>query len=775
MAKSPAMPQNKAVKQDFFSWPIVCTVFLLTTLIFFSDILFGKNFFWDDITEYVYPMSSYAARMASSGQTPFWNPYTFSGMPFLADFQAQYFYPAHWIFRYFLEPATGLLKPGIIEFIIILHFFIAQLSMAFLARFRKISMWGSILAGISWAFCGSLATRTNHPMIVYHMAFLPLILMHFEKGLLQQRWLNILYTALLLGLIIISGHAQTSAYILIFLAVYGIWMLIDSLRKGNIKTNGAIAWLMRMALPVLLAAGIVAVQYLPGQELASYSERSEITYEKTTDGSMTFGQLFTAVIPSLYGQISGNPGPGSEKLAFSMNDSQGRPVQTHWYWDTAFYFGISALILGTLGIFSTISTPFTGTLISVGVFAFLYGLGNNGFLHGLFWGVPVFGQFRNPGRMMFYLSFGFSILSGHGFDSLKNLGNNLLRSIAIGAAFPLLIALLTLISILPGMAGVPENLHPVLGGQAGRALLFIIGTIAVIFLYGRTVLNAQTSGIILCILAFTDLHFAYKGFHGSPKNPKDQYIVQPELQSKLSANTPESVFRVSMRNQYGMAMARNGGMNAGIMLYEGYNPILLQRRNPPLTNTEQIFDLLNIKYILKADPQNGSLYFAERPTALGHARMVYQAITESDGEQALRSKIAAGNIDFRTTAILEKQPGIVLSGAVPDSVQHSVKIVNYTPNEYTVSVNTAQAGILCLSDIWYPAWKASIDGNSTEILRSNWSMRAIQIPAGNHSIRIYYDSDTYHRGYTASMISLCITLAGIGFCLVWERRKKANS
>jgi hypothetical protein len=71
---------------------LVFFIFLATTFIFFYDQILMNSFFWEDFVEYVFPVQSYAAKAFSRGQIPFWNPYTFAGMPFLADIQVGFFY-----------------------------------------------------------------------------------------------------------------------------------------------------------------------------------------------------------------------------------------------------------------------------------------------------------------------------------------------------------------------------------------------------------------------------------------------------------------------------------------------------------------------------------------------------------------------------------------------------------------------------------------------------------------------------------------------------------
>jgi len=767
---------TKSTSSHAYSWPMIIGIAVLTTMIFFSDILFGTSFFWDDISQYVYPMASFGASMTAKGEIPFWNPYMFNGMPFLADFQAQYFYPAHWVFPYFIDPTTGMLKARIIEYVIIFHFVIAQLSMVFLMRGLGASQWGAIISSIAYTFSGAIAVRTNHPMIIYHLALFPLIVHHVLKGMANFRLQNILYAGLLLGIAVLAGHAQTSTYMLLFLAVMGFITVIQGYIKKTLNAISSIQSLGLLALPVLIAASIAAIQYLPGQELASYSERNDITYEKTTDGSMQLSQFFHLVLPTLHGKIIGNPGPKDAEAQFMMLDNNNQPVQTHWYWDTAFYFGIIAVILGFLSFLILPRTPIIMTCQYLWIFAFLYGIGNNGFLHGLLSGIPIFGQFRNPGRMMFYAAFGFPLLAGLTFDALPSLlKNSTLKSrIYLVIAIPVVLLILGSLGILQSFASVSEPQSTYVAGQAGMILVIALVGIMILYVRGNEKISPMIAGIAISGLLFLDLTMQFKGFHGSKENPESMYAISGELKSQLGIKPPTSIFRVSMRNQYGMAFQRNGGMASGIMLYEGYNPILLARRNPPLQSEEDRFDVLNIRYALSLDSTSGSLYFRERPSAYGQARMVYQANVYSDDTTLKRAIMKAGS-DMRHIAFMERKPRISLSGSSPDSVKHSIQIQSYEPNRQSYVIQTSEPGILCLSEIWYPSWIARIDGTPTDIHRINWSLRGIEIPAGKHTIELNFVSDTYETGKTISYAGFGLTIIGIAIGLFMQRKKALQS
>lgn len=131
VTSSKNIAQNKSNKfnlQDIKEFPIWIPIlfFALTTIIFFSSQLFGSTFFWEDFIEYVYPTQTFAARESAGFVIPFWNPYIFSGMPFIADLQTGFFYPLNRVLNFFVS-SDGSLSVWGLQFITILHFFIAQI------------------------------------------------------------------------------------------------------------------------------------------------------------------------------------------------------------------------------------------------------------------------------------------------------------------------------------------------------------------------------------------------------------------------------------------------------------------------------------------------------------------------------------------------------------------------------------------------------------------------------------------------------------------------
>lgn len=770
-------PKTQSIQLKNIPIYIVLIIFAATTGIFFFNIISGNNFFWEDIVRFVYPLQNFAAKEGAKG-IPFWNPFTFSGMPFFADLQVGFFYPFNRLLSFFIG-ADGNLSFSALQLMIIVHFFIAQINMYLLGRSYKISSIGSIIGAIGYSFSLMMVCHSIHPMIIQHLAWFPLVMMFFIKGVKNKDIKSGIIAGLVYGGSMLSGHTQMSLYEGLILLLIFLWYLISGIKSDENKKRAIINPVISAVLTVAIAAGIFMVQYLPAQKYVEISKRGKATYEFVTEGSLQFKQTFTALIPDLFGTRTGN---NIEKVPYHLQNVMG-----HIYWETSFYFGLVIVALGLFGFIATYKRNDTKMFIFLSIFAFLFALGSNGFLFDIFFNLPFFGLFRNPARMMFILIIGFAISAGIGFDAIfanhsdKKTFKQLLIAMGIVALFTLL-----------GGAGVyssafntPEEFVSTINeyGMVAFGITLLIATVSI--LSNKMKINPFISGGIITLILFLDLYFAGSDFNKIDSNPKEEFSAlfaqTPNLRDTLTPKYPNKVFRVNMRlyGDKGQTLARpmedNQGMLDNIMLIEGYNPLILNRMNPPLGSSSITKDLKNVKYELVIDSTSKGAAFKSRETAFGNARMFYsykyipteQLITAS----AKNDTNVMTGIDFRNTVVLEKQLACQYSGKPSDSVNHSIKVLSYTNDKIEYQASSDEAGILFFSETYYPDWKVYIDGKPVELLAADYSFRAVEFPGGNHKVEMVYESPEFSKGAAITVITIALSLIGF-FGLYWFERKK---
>ena len=94
--------------------------------------------------------------------------------------------------------------------------------------------------------------------------------------------------------------------------------------------------------------------------------------------------------------------------------------------------------------------------------------------------------------------------------------------------------------------------------------------------------------------------------------------------------------------------------------------------------------------------------------------------------------------DFNPSKTAIVQTGDAVNSSVDSTAQ--VTIESYKPNEITLNTSSEKDQFLVLSEIYYPVgWEATIDGESTEIYKTNFVLRGLQIPAGEHSVNLTYE------------------------------------
>jgi len=118
--------------------------------------------------------------------------------------------------------------------------------------------------------------------------------------------------------------------------------------------------------------------------------------------------------------------------------------------------------------------------------------------------------------------------------------------------------------------------------------------------------------------------------------------------------------------------------------------------------------------------------------------------------------------DAGRTAILEKNPSAAVTA--PDSAV--VAVTEYRSRHITLNAFTSSTALLVLSEVYYPAgWKAFVDGQETEILKTNYMLRSIVVPPGSHNVVFSFDPPVYSAGYALSNIAWAIALVCMLFGL----------
>jgi hypothetical protein len=732
-------------------------------LFFFRDILFQKAFFWEDFIYQYYPFRNLAAVALSHGELPLWNPYTFNGQPFQSDIQSAIFYLPNLLLTLFVS--GGKLHFYWVELFIVLHFVLAGVTMYFLARSFQIPRLSAIFSGIVYAFSGFMVSHTIHQAILCHAAWLPLIVLLFRRAVGQKSILWMCIAGLVLGHAVLAGSPQISLYIFFFLLLIFFADFFATVREHKLQV--ALPTIPIATGVIVIAVALTAAQLLPTLELAPLSQRAEMTFEKSSEGSLGWDQLVTFVIPKFFG----------------VSDASGSTFWAsypYWqYWETAIYIGLAALV-GIIGAMQLIKKDrFVRFLFGVMIFAILYSFGDHFFLHKVFYtAVPGFKSFRIPARMSLLLVMSGALLAGFGITELTRLiesNRKYLQRVA-WSVFGAGIILFVLAE--SGMLQPSDHardypaIHSLVTSQAMTALVFLLAIGGLLFLAARQSITPTVFVIGLLTVQFIDMYTFGSSQNNGDLSPQEYYARYTDEVKFLNDQGQKEYFRVNSRQGGSMALDRNQGMIDRVFMMEGYTPLALQRLYPPASSWERVCDLMNAKYRIAVDEKTNTMQLQEATTYLPRSFMVYSARVIMK-ETEVKSLMERPDFDPSRIAVFEDDPQFPLSDTTYTREWTST-ISSYSLNQLSIDVSTPKNGFLVLSEMYYPGWHAYIDGVRRPLYRTDWNLRAVPVESGKHRVEVRYEPESFARGAMISSATLILSFLGIIVSLIMKRRRTAQ-
>ncbi len=760
MARSaPKSRQTRERTWEPTDWQCIGMLAFLVGL-FFAPFLSGRAFLWEDFVYQWYPFRQFAASTLASGALPLWNPYTFNGMPFLAEIQTEVFYLPMTVLTLFVR--DGHLDVFWLELVNLLHYWLAGTGMFLLARSYGLRRVPSLFAGIVYAFSGFMVLHAIHQVILVVVAWFPLILWLVRKAFASPQWWRVFLAGAVLGHSFFGGSPQMSLFFYFFLLCFVVFELLSTYGFRGLAGRPAILLAAKAAAIVAVSIGIAMVQFLPTQELSALSVRAQITFAKATEGSLGWGQILTLLVPKLFG-------------VSDAHGSQYWGPGPYWhYWETCVYVGILPLLLMIAALWILRSNRTVLFLGGVAIFALLFSLGGNFILHPAFFHyVPGFAAFRNPARMGIFLAFAAALLSAFLLHHLAEeqpqrltaFHRRTLLSVA-GGILALLIVLLT--GALDGVLGIPHEAaeHAYVNRQllAGTAIAAVSAWI--VWLSVNRTRAGLWIGLLACATVFADAYLFSADHNTSPDDPAEHFQRAQPLIKYIRAQ--EGLFRVNTRNPQGLIMDRNQGLVDRIFTMEGYTPLVLQRLYPSTSTPAKMFDLLNIRFITVTDSLNRRLELHERREYLSRAHMVYN-VHPVHSEDELLTLMKSPEFDPAVTALVEADLPAQVHPPADSLPAWNAEVTGYQPNRIDMQVATPREGFLVLSEMFYPGWNAYVDGAPTPVYRTDYSLRGIAMPAGAHTVTFRFESGTFQQGLWITLATLALCLAG--GVISWKRQR----
>lgn len=198
-----------------------------------------------------------------------------------------------------------------------------------------------------------------------------------------------------------------------------------------------------------------------------------------------------------------------------------------------------------------------------------------------------------------------------------------------------------------------------------------------------------------------------------------------------------------------------GGFNQAIANPEGFNTDTLS----------PVLNMLNLKYIIHGSGEQARAL--ENPGANGNGWFVNKLdfVPNADAEMA-----ALTGLDTKHAAVADETFREALDGTALDT--GSVKETFYEPNEIHYDVESQRGGVVVLSEVYYPSWTATIDGEEVAVGRVNYILRAVKVPAGKHELKLEFRPASIRHTESVAYGAMALMCLLLIYAIYRETRKK---
>ncbi len=744
-------------------------ILVLSVLIFFRKIIFsGSPLFGSDFVLQFYPWKRFIFdHVWSQGALPFWNPYLFSGAPFIANLQASMFYPLGCLY-YLIPPEFAY------GYTTVLHCILGSIFMFVFMRTLSVSQWGAFLSAFIFAFSGYFMAHlyAGHLSFVQNYIWIPLIFCFAYRFLQTLRFEWAVSAGLILGIQILGGFPQISFYTILGILAFGVFHMGISLKAGHIKDIVKIG--MGLVTVVSIGFALGAIQILPSLEFTNLSTRAGgVSYDFATYDSLHPKELLSLLIPHIFGS--------------AIDQTYWRSAEASHFWETCGYVGILPLCLFFVSTKSASLRRSRFFFLAVVLLSLFLALGKYNPIYPLIHKLPGFNSFRIPTQILFLYVFALAVLAGIGLAQILEgdwfFGKPLVIFITIMGI--LLVGLVASLHIFPSrfffylfkaFAESPaqqvnvEKLYDCIAFAVDRAALLFFASILLLLMFKTNMLGRSLFTVLVLVIAMTDLGSFSMQFVNNY-----EFVSSPEkkrLVAQLNQNPSQG--RVVTTSP---SFRPNDGLEYRFPSILGYDPFILKRyaryiqasqNRPPddhvvnldwiRTPDAKLLRMLNVRQIVR-----GQGVTTVDPV-FPYATLVNKAIIKPEDE--VLNFMQGKDFDPRKMVVLESEPtGHITHDSRGVDSKPSCFVLQYNDGEIRIRASADRSGYLVLSEVFYPGWEAEVDGRKVPILRGNYLFRVIPLEEGTHEVTLRFVSWPFRVGAIISLLTLAISL----WFIVWKR------
>ena len=493
------------------------------------------------------------------------------------------------------------------------------------------------------------------------------------------------------------------------------------------------------------------------------------------------------------------------------------------------YVGAFVLFLFVLGLF-IVKTPLKWALLAATILSVLLSWGHNfmGFTNFFLDYVPMYAKFRTVASILVIAEFTIPLLAALALKRIVDEPTVLTKnmkfvyaSLALTAGVALVMALMPsmmgpfvsdqerqMLSGIQGMTPDVQNMMlssiatmraAMVSADAWRSIIVIIIGVAMLLLYKAQKIKPLYLIVGISALCLIDLWQVDKRYLND-----EMFVPKSERDTPQQATATDMEILKDKALSYRVLNFASGAFNENNTSYfhksiGGYHPAKLRRYQemidkyiaPEMQAAMQaigskggvmsevdgrklfpVLNMLNAKYFI-VPLQGNATTSIQNPYAQGNGWFVDKLtyVADANAEYA-----EVGKIDVSHEAVADKKFEAVLGQTAANDSTASVVLTKYEPNNMTYTVNSAKGGVVVFSEVYYPGWSATIDGQPAELGRVNYILRALNVKAGKHEVVLDFHPSSISITETIAYTALAVLLLAICAALFveWKKRKAAN-
>ena len=568
------------------------------------------------------------------------------------------------------------------------------------------------------------------------------------------------------------------------------------------------------------------------QEGAAASQTSSgLDRDYITNWSYGIGETLTLLVPNVKGGGSGSTMSQSEAAMAKANPMySGIYSQLPQYfgeqpWTAGpVYVGAFVMFLFVLGCF-IVKGPLKWALLGATIFSILLSWGKNfmGLTDFFIDYVPMYNKFRAVSSILVIAEFTIPLLAIFALkeilskpDMLKQEKNcrGVIAALVLTAGVALILAVapgtffssfittqemtalkqaLPAEHLAPFVANLTEMREAIIASDAWRSFFIIVIGCLFLFLYQLRKLKASFTLAGIALLCLIDMWSVNKRYLNDeqfvPKSKRSEAFVKTQADEIILQDTTPNYRVLNFIGFPGNTFNENntaywhksvGGYHAAKL--RRYQEMIEEHISPEMSNLFKavseaggdmakvdasafpVLNMLNTRYFI-FPLQGGKTMPIQNPYTLGNAWFVdkVQYVNNANEEIESLHKVMPAKVAVVDKKFAEQVKPV----AVSDSLRF-VKLVAYEPNDLKYEVSSEKGGVVVFSEIYYPGWQAYIDGVEAPHGRADYILRAMNVPAGKHTVEFKFDPKSLHTTETIAFVALGLLAMAVLLLLVLQ-------